>query len=245
MDFFIASPEDIRKGRTTDIYFKRTADILRELNVHKKVVAEFTISSLPKSYGFGIFAGLESVLSLLEGLPVDLSGFIEGDLFRAHDETGVPVPVMVLEGDYASFGTYETPVLGFICQSSGVATKSARVRIAAEDSPVISFGIRRMHPALAPTIDRAAYIGGCDDVSSLLGAETIDVEPKGTMPHALIITLGESEAWRQFDAHVQETVPRVEINSKHTTRKTVMKALAFGLGPPTGLSLYALIMQAI
>jgi nicotinate phosphoribosyltransferase len=211
MDFFIASPDDIRAGRTTDIYFRRTAEILKELDVHKEVVAEFTVSSLPKSYDFALFAGLESVLSLLEGLPVNLYGLMEGDLFRSHDETGVPVPVLVVEGDYASFGIYETPVLGFICQNSGIATKSARVRIAAGDHPVISFGIRRMHPALAPTIDRAAYIGGCDDVSSVIGAETVGTEPKGTMPHALIITLGESEAWKEFDSHMPDSVPRVAL----------------------------------
>ncbi len=211
MGFFIAGEDEIKKGRTTDVYFTRTERILKEKNIHNVSVAEFTVSSLPDGYKWAIFGGLEETVELLKGRNIDLYAFPEGTLFRSRDVNGVLVPVMYIVGDYVEYAIYETPVLGFLCQTTGVMTKSARVRIAAGDSLVLSFGIRRMHPALAPMIDRAAYIGGCDGVSSIIGAETIGQPPKGTMPHALMITMGEDEAWKAYDELMPPEVPRIAL----------------------------------
>ncbi len=207
--FFTAGDDEILNGRTTDIYFIRTKEILKSKGIHKHVRAEFTVSKLPSGYNWAVFAGLEEALRLLEGKPVDVYALPEGTIFTARDVKGIPIPVMFIEGDYMEFAIYETPTLGFLCQSSGIATKSARVRVAAGDSTVLSFGIRRMHPAIAPLIDRNAYIGGCDGVSSIVGAETIGQPPKGTMPHALMITMGEEEAWKAYDEVLPPEVPRI------------------------------------
>ncbi|MDI6851622.1 MAG: nicotinate phosphoribosyltransferase [bacterium] len=209
--FHTASEDEIRKGLTTDVYFKRTVEILRHKNVKKSVVAEFTVGSLPDGYQWAVFAGLEYVVKLLEGIPVNLYSIPEGTLFSPRDFEGIPVPVMVIEGEYSSFSEFETPVLGFICQASGVATKSARIKKAAGDSIVLSFGVRRMHPALAPFIDRNAYIGGCDGVSSILGAEAIGKRPTGTMPHALMLVMGEEEAWKAYDDVIPQDIPRIAL----------------------------------
>jgi len=211
MKFFHASDDEILRGETTDIYFKRTEEILKVKNASRKVEAEFTLSSFPRGYTWGIFAGLEEVLRLLEGKPLTVKALPEGMIFRNRDDLGVPVPVLTIEGDYVEFAVYETPILGFLCQSSGIATKSARVRISAGDNLVLSFGIRRMHPALAPLIDRSAYIGGCDGVSGIMGAKAIGKSPQGTMPHSLILIMGEEEAWRAFDEVISEEVPRVAL----------------------------------
>ena len=42
-----------------------------------------------------------------------------------------------------------------------------------------------MHPAVAPMIERAAYIGGCDGVSTLLAAELMGIAPTGTISLSL------------------------------------------------------------
>ncbi len=205
----MASEEDILEGRTTDIYFVRTKEILEKNNVKRRVYAEFTVMNPP--YDWVVFAGLDEVIEILKDKPVNLYALPEGTIFPRRDERGLPVPVMAIEGDYKEFAVYETPILGFICQASGIATKAARVRIAAGEYPVLSFGVRRMHPSIAPLIDRASYIGGCDGVSSVIGAEHIGKKPKGTMPHALILTLGEEEAWKKFDEFVEEGVPRIAL----------------------------------
>jgi len=220
MVFFTAKEDDIKGGKTTDVYFKRTEEILKVKGLHKDVVAEFTTPKLPKSYKWGIFAGVEEVVNLLKGIEINLFTLPEGTLFRARDLRGIPVPVMYIEGDYTLFAVYETPLLGFICQTSGIATRAARVRIAAGDSLVLSFGVRRMHPAISPMIDRAAFLGGCDGVSSILAAKMMGEIPRGTMPHSLIIIMGQDEAWRAFDEIVSPEVPRIALIDTYGDEKT-------------------------
>ncbi len=216
--FFIAKDEDIKNGKTTDVYFIRTKEILDKENVRNRVIAEFTTQS--RKYPWNVFAGLEEVIRLLEGLPINVWALPEGTIFPSKDNKGIPIPVMVIEGIYNDFTVYETPVLGLICESSGIATKSARIRKVAGEKTVLSFGIRRMHPAIAPMIDRSAYIGGCDGVSSLIGAETIGKKPTGTIPHALIINLGSGEvAIKAFDRYIDESVPRIALVDTYQDEK--------------------------
>ncbi|MEO0285352.1 MAG: nicotinate phosphoribosyltransferase [candidate division WOR-3 bacterium] len=210
-DFHTAIDSEIKQGLTTDIYFKRTVEILNKKGIRKKVLAEFTVGSFPSGYPWAVYAGLDYVVKLLEGLPVNLYSLPEGTIFTNVDRKGVPVPVLAIEGEYHVFAEMETPALGFICQASGIATKSARIKKAAGDSVVLSFGVRRMHPAISPFIDRNAFIGGCDGVSSVLGAEVIGKRPTGTMPHALILVMGEEEAWKAYDEIIPEDIPRIAL----------------------------------
>jgi len=72
--------------------------------------------------------------------------------------------------------------------------------------------VRRMHPAMAPVIDRSSYIGGCDGVSSLKGAELVGRPASGTMPHALVIMMGDQrEAFRAYGEIIDPNVPRVAL----------------------------------
>ncbi len=208
--FHIASEEQIKEGFTTDIYFVRTKEILEKENVRKKVIAEFTTQSM--KYPWNVFTGLDEVTELLKGKPVNVWAFPEGTVFPSKDKNGIPIPVMVIEGIYSDFAIYETPVLGLMCESSGIATKAARIKKVSDGRIVLSFGIRRMHPAIAPMIDRSAYIGGCDGVSSIIGAKTIGKNPTGTIPHALIINLGSgAEAVKAFDRYIDSDVPRIAL----------------------------------
>ncbi|MFQ5838793.1 MAG: nicotinate phosphoribosyltransferase [Thermoplasmata archaeon] len=211
--FHAASEADILAGRTTDIYFERAKEILqKEGKDREPVVAEFTAGGLPQGWEWGVFCGLDEVVNLMEGRSVDLYALPEGTIFNPRSHNGVRVPVMVLEGPYGEFCVYETPLLGLICQATAIASKASRVRKAARDKEVISFGIRRMHPAMSPMIDRAAFIGGLDAVSSLTGADAIGRPPSGTMPHALTIVLGSPEAaFKAFDAHTAKEVRRITL----------------------------------
>ncbi|WP_099209818.1 nicotinate phosphoribosyltransferase [Thermococcus henrietii] len=205
-NFYIAHEEDIKAGKTTDVYFIRTKKILTEKGIHRKVFADVTTTSLPKDWKWGVLAGIEEVAKLLEGLPVNVYAMREGTIFHPYE------PVLQIEGYYEEFGVYETALLGMLSQASGIATAALRVKIAANFKPVYSFGIRHMHPAIAPMIDRAAFIGGCDGVSGVLGAEMIGEKPVGTMPHALILTVGDQvKAWKYFDEVVEPEVPRTAL----------------------------------
>jgi nicotinate phosphoribosyltransferase len=205
-DFHIAHEDEIKAGKTTDVYFIRTKKILKAKGIHKKVFADVSTTSLPKGWKWGVLAGIEEVAKLLEGLPVNVYAMPEGTIFHPYE------PVLQIEGYYKEFGIYETALLGMLSQASGIATAALRVKIAANFKPVYSFGIRHMHPAIAPMIDRAAFIGGCDGVSGVLGAELIGEKPVGTMPHALILVVGDQvKAWEYFDEVVEKEVPRVAL----------------------------------
>lgn len=200
--FNIATDEDILGGDASDVYFQRSIAGIKERGFDFDVAAEFTVSG-PLDPWVN-FSGLDEVVNALEGRNVDLYAIPEGTVMKPRDDAGVPVPFLRIEGKYSEFGEMETAILGFICQSTGISTESARVRIAAGDLPFFSFGIRRMHPAISPMIDRAAYIGGADGVSGILGARIIGLEPLGTMPHALSLLAGDEEAWAISQMNVPE-----------------------------------------
>ena len=202
--FQTAKDEEIKAGRVTDVYFCRTLEILRQRGVVAHAVAEVVLKSFPEGWGWGVLAGVEEVAALLRDLPVTVRAFPEGTVF------GPMQPVLTIEGRYVDYAQYETALLGLLCQASGVATKAARCKKAAGDHPVVSFGARRMHPALAPMIERNAFLGGCDGVAVVKSAEILKLEPSGTMPHSLILMLGDTVvAARAFDEIVDRAVRRV------------------------------------
>lgn len=219
--FHTASEDEIKQAETTDIYFVRTEQVLEAKTLKKKhVIAEVTSGRLPESWPWGLFCGVEEIAHLFEGIPVNVYSLPEGTIFNHVDSRGFRVPVIRIEGAYGNFCKYETPMLGLICQASGIATRAARIRKLADNSKLISFGVRRMHPSLSPMIDRAAFIGGFDAVSSLLGAKITETEPVGTMPHALIVILGDQvKAWKAFDEVIDDDVPRVALVDTYSDEK--------------------------
>ncbi len=204
--FFIADFDDIKKGRVTDLYFTKTLEILKKKGIDRWVRAEFIVKRLPENIPWAVFTGLEEVSKIIEGLKVKVRAMKEGTIIKTYQ------PVLEIEGMYTDFGIFETAILGLICQSSGVATKAARCKKAAGNKPVISFGARRIHPVIAPMVERSAFIGGCDGVSVVFDAEMIGEEPSGTMPHALILIMGDTvDATKAFDEIIDKKIKRVAL----------------------------------
>jgi nicotinate phosphoribosyltransferase len=205
--FHIATEPEIKAGQVSDVYFARTVQILNARGIIRRVKAEVRLKSFPQAdWSFGVLAGIEEVANLLEGLPVNVWSMDEGTLFGARE------PVLVIEGKYVEWAEYETALLGLLCQASGIATKAARCKRAAGERQVISFGARRMHPALAPMIERNAFVGGCDGVAVTKSAELIDADPTGTIPHALVLLFGDTvQALRAFHDVVDPKVRRVAL----------------------------------
>lgn len=203
--FRVPTEEEIKQGLCTDAYFVRTEEVLKGLNDQTEVTMELMTKKFPdKNYAFGVLAGIYEVAKLLEGIPVDVDAMDEGEFFFPEE------PVLNITGRYIDFVRYETSILGFICSYSGIASKAIRVRIASKDKIVLSFGTRRQHPFLAPTIEYATYIAGFDGVSNVIGAKYIGKEAVGTMPHALILVLGDNKkAFKSFDEIVDKKIPRI------------------------------------
>lgn len=204
--FHVASPERIKQGKVTDVYFERVARALASRDINPGVSMEVRTMGLPREWSWAVFAGLEELLELVDGLPVTVRAMDEGALFRPGE------PVLSVTGRYLDFGVFETAMLGFICQASGIATNAARCKKAAGGRPVISFGARRMHPAIAPMIERNAFVGGCDGVAVVESAERIGEEPSGTMSHTLMLCCRDERlAYEVFDEAMPTEVPRIAL----------------------------------
>src|SRR3990170_8408737 len=204
--FHMASQDEIKSGAVADVYFHRTVRILRARGIRKRAKAEVRLKSFPADCGWGILAGIEEVARLLQGVPVDVTAMDEGTVF------GASQPVLTIEGVYVDWAEYETALLGLLCQASGIATKAGRCKKAAGDRQVISFGARRMHPGIAPMIERNAFVGGCDGVAVTKAAELIAADPMGTIPHALVLIVGDTvEALKAFHEVIDPAVRRVAL----------------------------------
>src|ERR671922_531504 len=204
--FHTATDAEIKSGEVYDVYFERTVEILKARGDRKRVKAEVYLKALPEDWDWGVLAGIEEAAALLEGVPVDVQAMDEGTIFAPYQ------PVMVLEGVYVDWAQYETALLGVLCQASGIATKAARCKMGGGERQVISFGARRMHPAIAPMIERNAFVGGCDGVAVTKSAELIDADPMGTIPHALVLMVGDTvEALKAFNEVVEPKVRRVAL----------------------------------
>jgi nicotinate phosphoribosyltransferase len=215
--FYYANDDEIKRGDTADIYLFRTKEILERKGLaDKEVVVEVTTGELPGGIGWGILCGVGEVARLLEGLPINVYCMREGSLFHSRDCRGIRAPVLIVEGPFSKFVLYDTSMLGLICQASGIATRTARLRKIIGDKSLLSFGIRRMHPAISPLIDYAAYVGTADGVSGVAGGRLVGIEPSGTIPHTLILLFfnefgSQVDAWKAFDEIIPSDVPRVAL----------------------------------
>ncbi len=205
----IASFQEISDLKTTDVYFLRAREVLKKLGFNPKVVMEVTCSS--REIPWITLAGLDDFTELLKGKDVDVFSMPEGTVYPPRDINGIPIPAVKVVGKYLDFGMLETPMLGSLSQASGIATKASHFKRRIGDLPLLSFGVRRMHPALAPLIDRNSYLGGCDRVSSIIGAERIGKKAEGTMPHSLLLLVGEEKGWKMYDEVLEKRAPRIAL----------------------------------
>lgn len=205
----IASSEEILNLKTTDVYFLRAREVLNKAGINPRVVMEVTCSS--RDLPWITLSGLDDLTDLMKGKSVDVHALPEGTVFPPRDIRGIPIPAVKVAGKYLEFGMLETPILGSISQASGIATKASYFKKRVGDLPLLSFGVRRMHPALAPLIDRNAFLGGCDNVSSIIGAERIGKKAEGTMPHSLLLLVGEEEGWRMYDEVIEKGATRIAL----------------------------------
>jgi nicotinate phosphoribosyltransferase len=190
----------VLSGDTADVYFLRTAEVLRALELDPVVGMEV----FPERSG--TCCGIREVAQLLTEARFDgeFWGVDEGEPMTAGEA------VLEIFGRYSAFGMYETAIIGILAAESGWCSAAREVVDAAGDVPVVSFGARHVHPNVAGQLDYAAVIGGCVACSTTLGAALAATEPSGTMPHALLLIVGDTVATaRAFHATVDDAVPRV------------------------------------
>lgn len=93
-------------------------------------------------------------------------------------------PFLRVTAPFAEALLLESGLLRTIGISTLLATKAARITLAANGRSVSDFAFRRAHaPFLAA---RSGYIGGCDSTSFVAAAREYDIPSAGTIPHALV-----------------------------------------------------------
>lgn len=213
----------VLSGETADVYFVRTMEILR----HEALNPVATMEVFPSRAG--ILCGIEEVKALLaKVLPEDnreVWALAEGEVMSRKEV------VLRITAPYRSYGLYETAICGILAHCSGWATAARECVEAAKGIPVISFGARHVHPSVAGIMDYSAMIGGCVGCSSVAGAKLVGIEPVGTMPHALIIIMGDTvKATLAFDKYMPTELPRVSLvdTFKDEAEESVLVAQALG-----------------
>lgn len=193
-----ATPDQVLGGLTADVYFVGTLEVLAQQGLAQQTVTAEVFAN----HG-GVLAGMDEAIDLLTGRGLELWAAPEGTPVAARQV------VLRIRGPYSQFGVFETAVLGMLAASSGWATAAAAVVAAAGGAPVISYGARHVHPAVASVMDRATLVAGFQGVSTILGARQAGLVPAGTMPHALMLMVGDTlTVARLFDAAMPAAVPR-------------------------------------
>jgi len=215
--------EDVLSGKTADVYFARTVEILGKEKLDPVATMEFFASRA------GVFCGIEEVKALLSRvLPEgkrEVWALAEGETMKAKEVA------LRITAPYQSYGLYETAIDGILACSSGWATAARECVEAARGIPVVSFGARHVYPSVVGIMDYSAIVGGCAGCSSIAGAELAGVEPAGTIPHALILIMGDTvKATQAFDKRMPEGIPRVSLvdTFKDEAEEAVLVAKALG-----------------
>jgi nicotinate phosphoribosyltransferase len=109
-------------------------------------------------------------------------------------------PLVRVRGPIVQAQIIETPLLNFLNFESLIATKAARIAVAARGEPVVEFGLRR-----AQGIDggiaasRAAYVGGCSATSNVLAGRLFGIPVRGTHAHSWVMSFDtEREAFEAY-----------------------------------------------
>lgn len=173
----------IKAGEFSDVYLNRAREALRASGRAHKVTWQVSAKS------DGWLGGIDEAVALLklcadDFSALDVHALYEGDSIEAWDT------VLVVEGDYTTFGHLETLILGTFARRTRVCTNVRWLVDAARPKPIYYFGARTDHALLQAGDGLSAHIGGAANVSTNAQGLFTGKKGVGTIPHALIAAFG-------------------------------------------------------
>lgn len=190
---------------------------------------------LPGQRNFLLACGLADVLEYLEKLrfsnqSIEFLGSLElfdarflkwlaelrftGNVYAVPE--GTPVftgePLLEVAAPLPEAQVVETFVMNQVHLQTVLASKAARVVLAAQGRRVVDFGVRRMHGADAGIkAARAFYIAGVDATSNVLAGQLYGIPVAGTVAHSYVQAHDdELDAFRAFAELYPETILLVD-----------------------------------
>lgn len=126
-------------------------------------------------------------------LEIDIEAVREGTVVFPND------PLVRVTGPILQCQLIETALLNCINFETLIATKAARVCLAAE-TPVAEFGLRRAQGESGGVrASRAAIVGGCASTSNVLAGQLFNIPVSGTHAHSWVMSFdSEIEAFRAY-----------------------------------------------
>ena len=207
----------------TDLYQFNMAQAYLDRAETQTAVFEFFVRSLPDRRGFFVAAGLEQVLDYLENLrfsPDEIAWLRGTGRFRDNlldylaalrftgDVHAMPEgtvffpaePVLRVTAPLPMAQLVETRVMNLLHFQTLIASKAARMRLAAPECLLVDFGLRRAHGAEAGVMAaRASYIVGFAGTATVLAEKMFGIPTFGTMAHSFIeASDDESVAFEHF-----------------------------------------------
>jgi nicotinate phosphoribosyltransferase len=203
-------PEPGSNPLLTDLYQLNMIEAYLTHGETQTAVFELFVRKLPERRGFLIAAGLEQALQFLEDLHFsaadidwlkstgrfipktidyladlrftgDVHAMPEGTAFFANE------PILRVTAPLPEAQLVETRLINILHFQSLIASKAARVVLAAPEKLLVDFGLRRAHGAEAGLLAaRASYIAGFSGTATELAAKLFGIPVFGTMAHSFI-----------------------------------------------------------
>ena len=195
---------------TTDLYELNMVQAYLDRGEDKEAVFEFFVRRLPPRRGFLLAAGLEDVLTYLETLrfsssEIDwlkstgrfrdnlidyLAGFrFSGDVHGIAEGTVCfpNEPLIRITAPLPIAQIVETRLINILHFQTMIASKAARMVLAAPGKILSDFGLRTAHGAEAGLFSaRASYIAGFTSAANVLAGERYGIPVVGTMAHSFV-----------------------------------------------------------
>ncbi len=214
----------------TDLYQLTMAyGYWRTGKAEQEAVFHLLFRNLPFGGGFALAAGLEDCVRYLREFRFTRSdlaylatlkgndrrrlfapGFLKylGRLKLKLDVDAIPEgtavfpqePLLRVRGPILHAQLVETALLNLVNFPTLIATKAARVCLAAAGDAVVEFGLRRAQGVDgAMTASRAAYVGGCAGTSNVLAGKVYGMPVMGTHAHSWVMSFAsEQEAFGAY-----------------------------------------------
>lgn len=219
-------------GLLTDLYQLTMAYGYWKLGIHNKEAAfHLNFRRSPFSGGFALAAGLEYVLDYIDNFRFEdgdvaylgtLKGCDDKPLFSADfldylrnldfacDIHAVPEgtvvfpyePLVRVTGPILQAQLLETALLNIINFQTLIATRAARIHIAARGDNILEFGLRRAQGIDGGiTASRAAFLGGCSATSNVMAGRLFDIPVAGTQAHSWVMAFDQE--LESFEAYAE------------------------------------------